>query len=282
MEFSVREPSPDLNTIVKQYMIVTSLKDYEKLLFLPNVGNFIIFNQGIESCIYKYDSNEVVSHIPRDFSVSPKGKDVVKLGIDESHLEDTIKFPILVVELLPTGYNRLFSKNAFDLRTKHISLNNCIDDKSISFDALYTIDGLDRKITYIEEQLVKLKEAATPVQNVFLVIEEIIQYIIDTMQKVNVSDILDKFSYSRSSLERDFKKIVGYTPKEFILITRFCVIFKDLTLNGYDYMKQDHDFFDQSHMNKAFKKFIDISPSKLQGYINDNDIQIYQLNRDYA
>jgi hypothetical protein len=63
---------------------------------------------------------------------------------------------------------------------------------------------------------------------------------------------------------------------------RFYGVFKDLMTNGYDFMKLEYDFFDQSHMNKAFKRFIDVSPSKLQEYINENNIQIYQLNKDYA
>lgn len=275
-------PSSGLETIVKHYIVIESLQDFEDLWILPNAGNFIIFNSGIDGFVQKYNSEDVIFELPKGFFVSRKANNITKIGINLKSVIDKDIFPIFAVELLPTGYNRLFCKNAYDLRDNMLLLNDCIRDENISFEKLYSFKNIKKEIAYIEHGLLNLKRCAQTKQQAAHEIEDIIDYIVNTMQNVKVSDILEKFSYSRSTLERDFKKVIGYTPKEFIQIVRFCMMFKNLTLNGYDYMKMDHNFFDQSHLNKAFKKFIDIPPSKLQGYVNDNNINIYQVQEDYV
>lgn len=275
LKLSIHKPSDNLKNIVKHYVVIESLEEDEKLWVLPNAGNFLLFNPGLDAFLQKYNSNEVSFTLPPSFSVGIKANDIIRLNV-VAH--EKIIYPLIGVELLPTGYHRLFNENAFDLRTEHRPLEKCLEGKDVSFENLYNLDSLGHQISYIEEGLLALKKLASPIQNVFKTIEEIIQYIFKTITNVKVNDILEKFSYSRTSLERDFKKIVGYTPKEFIQIMRFCMIFKDLILNGYDYRKLEYDFFDQSHMNKALKKFIDIPPSKLQAYILENNIQVYQAN----
>ena len=277
MDLSVIKPSSNLKDIVKNYVVVKSLDEYEKLWVLPGAGNFILFNPGLEAYLHKYNSDEMMFTLPTAFSIGVKANDIVRFKVEK---DDDIRYPLLAVELMPTGFNRLFNKNAYDLRSGHVLLSECIKDMDISFSALYSLGSVDEQIAYIEKRLLFLKEKPVPlhVESIFIIIEEIIQYMLDTLLNVNVATILEKFDYSRTSLERDFKRIVGYTPKEFIQMMRFCSIFKELIENGYDYRKLKYEFFDQSHMNKTFKKFIDIPPSKLQDYILANKIQIYQTH----
>lgn len=274
-------PLSGLETIVKNYIVIESLQDFEELWILPNAGNFIVFNVGMPIFMQMHDSVDGPYDLPKDFFVSRKLNNIMKIVIDGEHTVEEESFPIFAVELLPTGYNRLFCKNAYDLRDNIVLLKDCCEDDNISFDRLYSFKKIKKEIAYIEHGLLNIKRNALNKEHSEREIEEIIDYILDTMQNVKVSDILERFSYSRSTLERDFKKMTGYTPKEFIQIIRFCKMFKNLLFNGYDYMKMEHSFFDQSHFNKAFKKFIDIPPSKLQGYIHENNIQVYQAREDY-
>lgn len=279
MKTSIIKPSDQLKDIVKHYIIIESLELHEKFWILPNAGNFILFNPGLKAFLHKYDSNEEPFVLPKDFSVSIKANNIVSLSINEG---EDVQYPILGVELLPTGCNRLFSDKETDLRSVYQLLEGCLKEKEVSFDKLYDLTTIDEQIDYIEEGFLALKAKASPVHESCVQIEKVIEYINNTLYKVNVSDVLREFDSSRTTLERDFKRIIGYTPKEFIQIMRFSSIVKDLMQNGYDFMKLEYDFFDQSHMNKAFKRFIDISPSKLQAYINDENIHIYQMNRDYV
>lgn len=279
MKISILKPSEQLKDIVRHYIVIESLEVDEKFWILPNASNFILFNTGLEAFLHKYDSNEESFSLPKDCSVSLKANNIVRLSVNEG---EHIQYPLLGVELMPTGCNRLFSDKVTDMSSVYQLLEVCLKEEKVSFDKLYDFTTVHEQIDYIEKGFLTLKQKAFPVNDSCIQIEKILEYIRNTLHNVNVSDILLEFNYSRTSLERDFKRIIGYTPKEFIQIARFCGVFKDLMVNGYDFMKLEYDFFDQSHMNKAFKRFIDVSPSKLQDYINDNNIQIYQLNRDYA
>lgn len=279
LKISIIKPSSQLKDIVRHYLIIESFELHEKFWILPNASNFILFNTGMEAFLHKYDSNEESFILPKDFSVSLKANNIVRLSINEG---DPVQYPILGVELMPTACNRLFSDKETDVNSVYQLLEVCLKEKEVSFDKLYDFKTVTEQIDYIEKGFLALKEKASAVHDSCVQIENIIEYICDTLYKVNVSDILIEFNCSRTTLERDFKRIIGYTPKEFIQIMRFSTIFKDLMINGYDFIKLEYEFFDQSHMNKAFKRFIDVSPSKLQGYINGNNIQIYQMNKDYA
>lgn len=279
LEISIIKPSDKLKDIIKHYIVIESLEAEEKFWILPNASNFILFNAGLEAFLHKYDSSEEPFILPKVFSVSLKANNIVRLSVNK---EEDIQYPLLGVELMPTGCNRLFSDRETDMSSVYQLLEVCLKGKDVSFDKLYDFKTVAEQIAYIEKGFLALKESASVVQDACIQIEKIIEYIHKTLYKVNVSDIMKAFDYSRTTLERDFKKIVGYTPKEFIQIMRFCVIFKELMRNGYDYTKLEYEFFDQSHMNKAFKRFIDIPPSKLQAYVMEENIHIYQMNSDYA
>ncbi len=279
LRISIIKPSDPLKDIIKHYIVIESFDPNEKLWILPNAGNFILFNPGLEAFLHKYDSNEQPFALPKDFSVSIKANNILRLSVNEGI---DVQYPLLGVELLPTGCNRLFSDKETDMRSVYQLLEVCLKEKEVSFDKLYDFKRIDEQMKYIEQGFLALKEKASPVHDSCVQIEKMIEYIGNALYRVNVSDILLEFSCSRTTLERDFKRIIGYTPKEFIQIMRFCGIFKDLMTNGYDFMRLEYDFFDQSHMNKAFKRFIDISPSKLQAYVKEQNIQIYQMNRDYV
>lgn len=274
MKITLLKPSNELNDIVKHYIIIDSLEVDEKLWILPNVGNFILFNQGLSALFDKYNSDEVLFSLPNDLTTAFKVSNILRLSVDE---EDKMSYPLLGIELLPTGCHRLFSEKTVESKNVYTLLEECLKEKEVNFDTLYDCITIEDKIAYIEQGLRSLKQKAAAVHDSCITVENIIDYITKTLHKVNVSDILVKFNYSRTSLERDFKKIIGYTPKEFIQIMRFGLIFKDLMTDGYDFMELKYNYFDQSHMNKAFKKFIDIPPSKLQAYVNENNINIYQL-----
>jgi AraC-like DNA-binding protein len=278
LKTSLIKPSDQLKDIIKHYIVIESFDLHEKFWILPNAGNFILFNPGLEAFLHKYDSNEEPFALPKDFSVSIKANNIVRLSVNEG---ENIEYPLLGVELLPTGCNRLFSDKETDMRSVYQLLEVCLKEKEVSFDKLYDFKKVQEQIDYIEEGFLELKERASPVHDSCVQIEKVIEYISNTLYRVNVSDILLEFDSSRTTLERDFKRIVGYTPKEFIQIMRFSGVFKDLIKNGYDFIRLEYEFFDQSHMNKAFKRFIDISPSKLKAYIEEQNIHIYQLNRDY-
>ncbi|PHR59539.1 MAG: hypothetical protein COA44_00935 [Arcobacter sp.] len=275
MNISIIQPAHELKSIIKNFLVIESLESFETFWILPTAGNFIFFNLGLDAFLHDYEIDQTSFSLPKDIAVSIKSNNIIRLGVQKGH---NITFPILAVELLPTACNRLFSESTVDLNCVYQPFSQCLKEKDVSFDDLYKYKSVDEQIRYIETGFFKLKELASPMDDACENIEGIIEYICETIRRINVTDILEEFNYSRSSLERDFRRIIGYTPKELIQIMRFGMICKDVIMNGYDYMQLEYDFFDQSHMNKALRKFIDVPPSKLQAYVQENNIEVYQAN----
>ncbi|HIC45001.1 MAG TPA: AraC family transcriptional regulator, partial [Sulfurimonas sp.] len=81
MKLSIFQPSEALKDIVKQYVVVNSLEDHEKLWVLPNAGNFLIFNPGLEVFFQKHNSNNVSFTVPKEFCVGIKSNDIIQLKV---------------------------------------------------------------------------------------------------------------------------------------------------------------------------------------------------------
>jgi len=273
MKLSLYKPSNELQHIVKQYILIESLEDQENLWVLPNLGNYILFNPGLDAMLLEHSSDNISHVLPKEFCFGIKATQIVRLFVKET---ENIQFPMFGVELYPTGYHRLFGKEAFDLRQEHKPLAPSLSDLGCDFEALYKIEGIDEQIAYIETGLGCLLKENKSCDDLCVKIEEIIAYILENLDGVKVKDILEHFLYSRTSLERDFKKVVGYTPKEFIQTLRFYTLSKELMEKGYNYNELSYEFCDRSHMNKAFKKYTDILPSKFQDFIEEKKIKIYQ------
>nr|WP_321267130.1 hypothetical protein [uncultured Sulfurimonas sp.] len=82
MIYDIFPPAKNLKHIVKQYVVISSLEDVEKLLFLPNGCNFIVFNRGIEGYSKIYNEKHKF-YIPKNYSVSMKTNRVKQLVLDK-------------------------------------------------------------------------------------------------------------------------------------------------------------------------------------------------------
>ncbi|MEA2100226.1 MAG: hypothetical protein U9P72_08850 [Campylobacterota bacterium] len=72
MKFNIFYPSSKLQNIVKQYLVIYSIEDARRLLFLPNGSNFIVFNREIEIYSKTYTEDKKF-YIPKNYSISVKG-----------------------------------------------------------------------------------------------------------------------------------------------------------------------------------------------------------------
>ncbi len=87
----------------------------------------------------------------------------------------------------------------------------------------------------------------------------------DLHEKIKLKQIYHKNLSSRT-VEREFQKWIGVSPKFFQRIIRFNNLM--LSLNNYDQQEsfsqfaQRFDYFDQSHMIKDFQQFLNMSPGQ--------------------
>lgn len=101
---------------------------------------------------------------------------------------------------------------------------------------------------------------------------KIVKYIIENNGKLALNTLLENFSYSQRTLARIFYKEVGTTPYRFICLVRFNYMIRKLQ-NDKETDLQDlifeYNYFDHSHFEKDFKKFLGQS---LKGYKNNNNL----------
>jgi AraC-like DNA-binding protein len=274
MIYDIFPPSLELEGIVKQYVVINSLEGVENLLFLPNGCNFIVFNRGIEGYTKVYNEDNKFS-IPKKYSVSVKTNKVEKFVLNQERNSVNVTFPVILAELTPVGYYQLFNKEASSLNSNYEELEQSIVD--IYFKDLYLHKNVEEEIQYLNASLALLKSLQS---SPHLPILDVIDKIVNSYHyEVSVENLIKEFGYSRSTMERQFKKVVGLTPKNFIFVSKFCKTVLSYIEDGCTFKELEYLYSDSSHMNAVFKKFLDVSPSVILNKVTNNKIQIYQMQK---
>lgn len=273
MKYEIFPPSKELEHIVKNYVVISSLENIDKVLFLPNGGNFIVFNRGIKADAKVFNSEEIYN-IPKDYSVSIKTNKVKKIILDKEYKHNNALFPIILVELLPIGFYKLFNMDSSLINSGYLE----IDEKIVSkyFLELYSHEAIQDEIKYLDASLNELNLLQN---NSNLCIEDVISKIAyDYHYEVSVEKLLEEFACSRSTMERQFKRMIGLTPKNFIFISKFSNTMLSYINDGHTFKELQYLYSDNSHMNVVFQKFLGISPSEIFKQVANEEVFIYQIN----
>ena len=70
MKYEIFPPDANLRHIIKQYVVIYDVNSLNNMLFLPNGGNFLVFNRGVRG--YSLLHNNEKYQIPEGYSVSIK------------------------------------------------------------------------------------------------------------------------------------------------------------------------------------------------------------------
>ncbi len=274
MIYNVFSPLKELDGIIKQYVVITSLDGIDSLLFLPNGCNFIVFNRGFNGYTEIYNDGKKFP-IPKNYSISVKNNKIKKFVLSQENFVSDIKFPLILAELTPIGFYKLFNKDASVLKECYLEMESEIIDNY--FKDLYTHNSIEEELEYLNSSFTALQSSQN---NTHMCIQDVMDKIIETYRfEITVTKLLEEFECSRSTLEREFKKIIGLTPKNFIYISKFCktviaYIEDERKFNELEYFYSDH-----SHMNAVFKKFFGVNPSVVFEDVTNNKIQIYQMHK---
>jgi len=272
MNYNIYPPSDELKNIVKYYVVFNSLQNMEKLLFLPNGGSFILFNRGIDVNA-KLVGLDKIYHITAKYSASFKTNRIIQIFLDSGYTDNDEFFPIIVVELLPIGFYKLFHKDMSSMEFQYQEIEKEIVDKY--FSKVYTNGNTDDELNSLDKFLIELNNSHN---NSYLQIENVLDKIYnDYNLEVNIEDLLEKFKYSRSTLERHFKKMIGLTPKQFIYISKFCKTLLEYIDEKRTFHELQYIYSDNSHMNAVFQNFLGIAPSEIFKKVVDGEFAIYQL-----
>ncbi len=124
---------------------------------------------------------------------------------------------------------------------KNISTSNSLTIKKTSI-SLLIMELLD--VTFLENHIT----------NIF-------NLILESKGRITVEQILVQTNIHPKKLQRDFKIILGVTPKQFISIIKFQNAISSFysSINSVKIIKTD-PYYDYSHHSKIFKKYLRMTP----------------------
>ena len=98
-----------------------------------------------------------------------------------------------------------------------------------------------------------------------MTILESIEHIKESQGMISIKEIYSLLNISKSKLEQHFNRDVGLTPKEFCKIEKlnyFINSYKSDTSQSLTELTYQCGYYDQSHLIKDFKYFLDTSPKR--------------------
>ena len=248
MRYESFPPSEPLKEIVKEYWVFEdehTTPQSQKII--PDGYSEIIIHYGDPYMINLHGSWEVQSSLLFSNQISKY-----------FFLENTGTSGMIGIKLHPASFYEIFGNEMSGYTDKVFTLADIIPDEiaALGETKKNEIDVLE-KIKIIEDWLLN-KNRKT---------EALVRSIIDTILaesgKVDIEGLAQKNNISLRQLERQFKKVVGISPKFYSRIIRFSNIFTLMESgeNSWVRLALQSGYFDQSHFIKNFKEFTGEDPS---------------------
>ena len=126
---------------------------------------------------------------------------------------------------------------------------------------MQTTKSFSKKKKLIELLILELTNANQQENNIVSICNIILQ----KKGNITLTDLSHASNIHPRTLQREFKKIIQLTPKEFINIIKFQNTLSTLyaKINQDKIVKID-PYYDYSHFYKTFKKYLNISPKELK------------------
>ncbi|MDZ7644678.1 MAG: helix-turn-helix domain-containing protein [Woeseiaceae bacterium] len=246
-------PANDLQPFVHRYMHGYWPGDEPHELRIPPTGGvFLSYVPG--SPLRVRFSDRVYDERPKLFIGG-------QLRREQPVLESTGHFSLVGVELTPSGFYRLFRRNA-DRYTDDIAdfsaefpqhacwLLARLDDAAPVSDNIAIIEALLRKVA--------LESAATPL------VDTVLHEIANRRGIVSISKLADRHGMNARQLHRLFMQVVGIPPKHYAKIVQANAVIGALIANDTTQIKElalEHGYFDQAHFIRDFRRFVGMNPT---------------------
>ena len=179
---------------------------------------------------------------------------------------DAGTFELILAEFTETGYYSAFRQDAHKLVNSHQDLRLVADDKTFREatnlnDRFKTGKCAAEKIPFLENFLHHLigKNPPAGAETIEAAVEIIKRSVFD----IDMMSLSRELHTNSRTLQRQFKSIVGLTPKRYTDIVRFTKLFDFLMSNEkVNLLEKLHalGYYDQAHAIRAFKKYAGFSP----------------------
>lgn len=129
------------------------------------------------------------------------------------------------------------------------------------FNQLLEVTNIQQQIEISEQHLLQILKNKKMTDSHFMALLTAMK---KSCQTISIQDFCSEHRLYYKKLERQFLQQAGYTPKEFMKISRFYTALKKVCKNKQSLTDVCHSsgYYDQSHFIKDFRKFTSFSPSQ--------------------
>jgi AraC-like DNA-binding protein len=204
---------------------------------------------------------EIIFYIGQTHQIKnvPFAKGAIKGLYNVSQKIDFIpNYHFLIIRLQPFGLKQLFNINASELLNSVMDIENHPITEVVFnfFDSRETLDYsfLKTLVNYIEQYAIFPISIST---------KEFIKLVPETAYKT-IKDLTFQNGIGLRTLQRNFKKEVGLSPKEYLRIKRLNAIEQKMSQNADVFeIIAGFDYSDQAHFIKDFKKLRSFTPTEI-------------------
>lgn len=170
-------------------------------------------------------------------------------------------FELVGVELTPTGYYKLFQRNADGLTDSIADLSEAHPATAATLhDRLNGRSGeVAGIIAVFEKTLRELATTATTAPRVEAMVNDITR----KNGVVRMHDLYPRYPVTSRQMRRYFEQVVGIGPKHFAKICQVSAIVTAMVANDTERLRSlavDNGFYDQAHFIRDFQKFVAMDP----------------------
>ncbi|MFK7932028.1 MAG: helix-turn-helix domain-containing protein [Saprospiraceae bacterium] len=185
---------------------------------------------------------------------------------------------LLHVRFKPAGFYPLTKVSLQVAINREIELDELLGPQVDNwYEYLGQLNTMEERIQRLEQLLIPLYQSATYHHR----FEYGIQQINATRGQITVQQLSEQLHSNYKTLDRWFKKYVGFSPKRYIQLTRFKYLVEALEQNqtpDYSQLAYEFGFCDQAHFIKEFKQFAQVSPGDFWQNYQQSDAA-YSLNQ---
>lgn len=170
----------------------------------------------------------------------------------------------LMVFFNPLGMFQLFGNDMSILTNQSMDLNDFLGEKQAQELIKKLKSNLDD-----DQQIMVLNNfflSLNPFQKDITKLKKALQFIHQKNGDVSIHEILNHSNCHRKTLERQFKRMIGLSPKVYSQIYQFKCLFNLLRANPqitWTQLAEKAGYFDQSHMSRYVKEYLNVSPNSI-------------------
>jgi len=256
------QPVPDLAPYIKSYILIEddsqALKD----------TRMSIFPSGHLEMIFSYGDNVLFSN---GFNLRPGHAYLSGQILGPTYYRCSGSLKVISIIFKPWGIYHFLNIPQNELINSPIDLELLLKNNNNITQRISDEDRHEGRVTILNDHFSSLLSNMDTDPEPITVSAGMI---LNSGGNISISRICEHIGLNIRTMQRNFKNVIGLTPKAFSRIIRFNNAFNDIESGKFRDIHQiihRHGYYDQSHFINEFKQYTDLAPSaflKAPGDVN--------------